>query len=169
MKKIKIIAVLLIGSSIFATSTSQVHLNFKANIGAQPIWGPIGYNYAEYYYLPDIDVFYYVPEHQYIYMERGYWTRSTLLPARYQSYNLYSGYKVVLNVNRPYHYAESYRKKYANYKDRHDQEVIRNSRDPRYFIIKNHPEHEKWEKQNNSRKNDNNRINAKNGRKNKNN
>ncbi len=40
-----------------------------------------------------------------------------------------------------------YREKYASYKGRHDQEVIRDSHDSRYFVNKNHPEHKNSVKQ----------------------
>jgi hypothetical protein len=40
-----------------------------------------------------------------------------------------------------------YREKYSSYKGRHDQQPIRDSRDSKYFVNKNHPEHNNWVKQ----------------------
>jgi hypothetical protein len=40
-----------------------------------------------------------------------------------------------------------YREKYSSYKGRHDQEVIRDSHDSKYFVNKNHPQHNEWVKQ----------------------
>ena len=40
-----------------------------------------------------------------------------------------------------------YRDKYASFKGQHDQEVIRDARDPKYYVNPNHPEHNNWVKQ----------------------
>ena len=69
-------------------ASAQVNVGVKINIGTQPEWGPTGYDHAEYYYMPDIDVFYYVLRHQYIYQQSGNWIFSTSLPSRYRSYDI---------------------------------------------------------------------------------
>ena len=53
----------------------------------------------------------------------------------------------LLNEPRPWRRNEVYREKYYKYRDRRDQEVIRDSRDSKYFIIERHPEHSKWIKE----------------------
>jgi hypothetical protein len=146
MKKILLVTAFLFSGFIYEKASAQVHLN--VNIGSQPVWGPTGYDHVEYYYLPDIDAYYYVPRHQYVYLNNGQWVFSTILPTRYHDYDVYSGYKVVVNEPRPYLHNDVYRSKYGQYKGRHDQEIIRNSHDSRYFVIKDHPEHDKWEKEN---------------------
>jgi hypothetical protein len=138
------------------------------NVGVQPIWGPVGYDYVEYYYLPDIDVYYYVPNHQYIYMRSGRWTFSSSLPIMYRNYDLYSGYKVVVNEPKPYQNHNIYKEKYNGYRGNNGQKVIRNSHDTKYFVNKKHPEHNKWKKEQ-DRKMKNDRGNSKNNRNNKNN
>lgn len=151
MKKILFAVALLISGFVFQTASAQVR--FSVNIRLQPVWGPVGYDHVDYYYMPDIDVFYYVPRHQYIYQERGRWRFSTTLPSRYRSFDFYSGYKVVINDDpRPYQNAATYRSKYAPYKGRHDQQIIRNSNDQKYWEIKDHPKHNQW-KQNSNQKN----------------
>ena len=151
MKKIILIAALLMSGFVFQTASAQIRVGINVNIGTQPVWGPVGYDHVEYYYLPDIDVFYYVPRRQYIYMDRGRWVFRTYLPTRYSNYNLYSGYKVVINEPSPYRNASVYRSKYSGYRGRNDQELIRNSRDSRYFENKNHPQHREWRNGNNRR------------------
>lgn len=126
---------------------AQVRFNLNVNISSQPVWGPVGYDRVQYYYLPEIDAYYYVPQHQFIYRQRGRWITSRYLPPRYRNYNLYRGYKVVINEDRPYLHDRDYREKYGSYRDRHDQQPIRDSRDPRYFVNKGHPEHNQWMKQ----------------------
>lgn len=144
MKKTILIVALLLSGFVFTTANAQVRVRFNVNIGTQPVWGPVGYEHVEYYYMPDIDVYYYVPRQQYVYLQSGRWIFSASLPYRYHDYDINSGYKVVINEPRPYRNAESYRIKYSGYKGRHDQEIIRNSNDSRYFENKGHPEHNKW-------------------------
>ena len=161
MKKAILIVTLLIGGLLFQKADAQIRVRLNLNIGSQPVWGPVGYDHVEYYYMPDIDAFYYVPRQQYIYMERGRWMFTTSLPYRYRNFDLYSGYKVVINEPTPYRHAETYRTQYGSYKGNHSQEVIRNSHDSRYFENKNHPEHNKW-RGNGNRGNNNNRGNNRN-------
>jgi len=151
MKKTILIVALLVSGFVFQSVNAQVTVGLRVNIGTQPVWGPTGYDHVEYYYIPDIDVFYNVPRHQYVYMQQGRWMFSASLPFRYRSYDIYSGYKVVVNEPSPYRNAQFYRTKYSGYKNNHGQEIIRNSRDSRYFENKGHPEHAKWQRGRNNR------------------
>jgi len=152
MKKILLLSGFILGSILFQEASAQLRISIRANIGSQPVWGPSGYDRAEYYYLPDIDVFYNVSRRQYVYEQRGRWVFSYNLPRQYRNYDLYSGYKVVVvNDSRPYRNAGMYRTKYASYKNNHNQESIRNSKDSRYFRIKEHPEHNNWQNRNRRR------------------
>jgi hypothetical protein len=148
MKKSILIVAVLLGSFLCKTADAQVRIGLNFNIGTQPVWGPTGYDHVDNYYIPDIDVFYNVQNRQYTYLEGGRWTFSSSLPPRYRNYDLYSGHKVVVNEDRPYRHAQDYRERYAEYKGRNDQEVIRNSHDPKYFENEGHPEHEKWKHDN---------------------
>ncbi len=133
--------------SLAAPLKAQVRFNVNANIGSQPIWGPVGYDAVQYYYLPAIDTYYDVPQHLFIYQVKGRWITSAHLPRPYRNYDLYRGYKVVINENRPYLRNRVYKEKYGSYKDRHNQRPIRDSRDSKYFVNKKHPEHNNWMKQ----------------------
>ena len=115
-----------------------------SNIGDQPIWGPTGYDRADYYYIPDIDSYYSVSEHQYIYRNGSEWTHSASLPSTYSNYDPYHSYKVVVNQDKPYQYNENHRTTYGKFKGVKDQQVIRDSHDQKYFENKDHPEHDKW-------------------------
>ncbi len=156
MKKSMILIALFISGFLFETTNAQIRARVNVNIGSQPVWGPTGYDQAEYYYLPDIDAYYWVPRRQYIYQERGRWMFAANLPGRYHDFDVYNSYKVVVNDYKPYRHADMYRTKYGGYKGRRDQEIIRNSHDEKYFEIKDHPEHDKWER-NNRHDNRNNR------------
>jgi hypothetical protein len=143
MKKLVFITVILLASTVSTKKAlSQVSLGINVNIGSQPVWGPVGYDYVEYYYLPDIDVYYYVPRRQFVYLSGSRWIFAASLPVRYRAFDLYSGYKVVINEPRPYLHANVYRVKYAPYKGRHSQVIIRNSNDPKYYVVKGHPKYD---------------------------
>lgn len=139
MKKIITVLLLIAAlSSIYQRTSAQV--NVSINIGSQPLWGPVGYDVVEYYYLPDVEAYYYVPSRQFVYLSGGNWIFASSLPARYRSYNLYTGYKVVINEPKPYLHFANHKVKYAKFKgSRGSQVVIRDSRDPKYYVVKGHP------------------------------
>jgi len=134
------------GSAAFLPANAQVHVNF--NVGLQPVWGPSGYDYVEYYYLPDIQAYYNVPRHQFVYQNRGRWIFSSSLPSRYRSYDLNSGYKVVVNEREPYRHFQQHQKDYGQYKGQHGQQIIRDNDDPKYYVVKGHPKYHKEGKSN---------------------
>jgi hypothetical protein len=140
MKTLFLILLVVTGSVISRPATAQVNVNI--NIGSQPAWGPVGYDYVEYYYLPDIEAYYYVPRRQFVYLSNGRWVFVTSLPSRYRSYNLYSGYKVVINQPRPYLNFKTHKVTYAKYKGNNGRQVIiRNSNNPKYYVVKGHPKY----------------------------
>src|SRR5476651_1387204 len=132
MKKFLFIAALLFGCLSFKLADAQIGIHIGVNIGAQPDWGPVGYTHADYYYMPDIDAYYDVPHHQYVYNDNNTWVHNNTLPARYGNYDRYHGYKVVVNQPNPWEHHDVIRTKYETYKGRHDQVVIRDSHDTRY-------------------------------------
>lgn len=114
--------------------------SLKPTISIQPLWGPTGFNLASYYYLPDIEAYYDVPEKKFIYPENGKWVFSPSLPQRFQSYDLYSGYKVVLNRPHAYYNFKAHRSRYAKYKGQLNRQVsIKDSTNPKYFVVEGHP------------------------------
>ena len=50
---------------------AQVNVSVNVNVATQPNWGPSGYENVNYYYMPDIETYYYVPKHQFIYLNGG--------------------------------------------------------------------------------------------------
>lgn len=114
-------------------------MSINVNIGSQPLWGPVGYDYVDYYYLPDIECYYHVPRRQFIYRDNARWIFSASLPSRYRGYNLYDGYKVVVNSRDPYRNFDRDRVTYSRYRHSGGQQVIRYSNDSRYYVVKGHP------------------------------
>lgn len=140
MKKLILITAFLFGGFMASKTEAQVSVN--VNIGHQPVWGPIGYDYVEYYYMPDIEVYYWVPRRQFVYFSNGQWIYATSLPVAYRSYNLYSGYKVVVNEPRAYLHFNQHKLKYKSYKGHYGkQTIIRSSNDPKYYVVKGHPKY----------------------------
>lgn len=121
-----------------------LNAQIRINVNAQPIWGPVGYDRVDNYYLPEIESYYNVNSRQYTYMNNGQWVTSSSLPSRNSNYDLYRGYKVVINEPKPYLHFNDHRVKYISYRDKHDQEPIRDSKDEKYYVIKNHPKHNDW-------------------------
>jgi hypothetical protein len=120
----KTIKLFIVGLLFFAVSSTQAQVsvnvnvrtpNVNVNIGTPPVWGPVGYDDMEYYYLPDIQVYYDVRLAQYIYFGDGRWIRSRQLPSYCRNYDLHHGYKVVLtdyHGHAPYSHFNSHKVKY---------------------------------------------------------
>lgn len=103
MKTLKLIALAML---FFASTANHAQVSVNVNLGTPPLWGPVGYSQVQYYYLPDVQAYYDIQTTQFIYYGDGRWIRSGYLPRQYRNYDLYSGYKVVLN---DYHGTTPYR------------------------------------------------------------
>jgi hypothetical protein len=128
MKKLLVVFTLLMSTVVF-NAGAQVRVNLGINIGDQPDWGPVGYNHVDYYYFPDMDVYYNVPQRNYVYFDNGRWAFSASLPSRYRGYDVYNSYKVVINEPRPYLRNDYYRSRYSSYRGRRGQEIRRDHHD----------------------------------------
>ena len=126
MKRVLQVLPILAFLTTASVLSSKAQVSVSVNIGAQPQWGPAGYESVDYYYLPDIECYYYVPQRQFVYLNGPNWVFSYNLPARYRGYDLYGGYKVVCNGPRPYMHYSDHRVAYAQYRGyRGHQAVIR--------------------------------------------
>jgi hypothetical protein len=114
MKKLILFAMLGLASAMALPASAQV--NVSINIGSQPKWGPSGYNYVDYYYMPEIESYYYVPTKRFVHYSGNRWVHTRSLPARYRNYDLYSGPKYVINAPRPYLKHNVYKVKYSKHK-----------------------------------------------------
>jgi hypothetical protein len=127
MKKILLLST-IVATSLLINKPADAQFQASINIGIQPAWGPSGYDYAENYYLPDVEAYYNVPRRQFVYFDRGNWVYASSLPGRCENYDLYSGYKVVLNERDPWFHFNNHRAQYASFRFRHDQGMIRDGR-----------------------------------------
>lgn len=141
MKKLVLFAAVLM-VSLFSINNAKAQVSLNINIGAQPVWGPTGYDHVDYYYFPDIDAYYNVPSAQYIYSNGGRWVWGSSLPAQYRNFDLYRAYKVVINEPKPYLRNNIYVTRYSKYKNYGGhQTIIRDSRETKYYVVKGHPKH----------------------------
>lgn len=131
MKTLKLI---VFGMILMFAASAQGQVSVRLNIGTPPHWGPSGYSDVRYYYLPDIECYYDVPNSMFIYFSGNRWIHSRYLPTRYRDYDLYNGYKVVMNDyrgNTPYIHHREYRMKYARGYRGHEQHNIGERHDSR--------------------------------------
>lgn len=163
MRTLKLIAV---GIILFASSTIHAQVSVSLNIGTRPAWGPSGYAEAEYYYLPDVEAYYDVRATQFIYFGEGRWIRSRYLPRQYRNYDLYGGYKVVLNDyhgSRPYRNFENDRSRYyRGYRGGNEHRTVVYNNNRRGYD--NYRENDNRREYDNRRENDNRRGNEGHGR-----
>lgn len=129
MRKLLLIAAIGI-ASLAAAPAAKAQVSLSINIGSQPQWGPRGYDHVDYYYLPDVDSYYYVPTRQFVYLSGSRWIHARSLPSRYRGYDLYGGRKVVINnYANPWTRHNYYRTQYVsnNYYSRPSRVVVRNN------------------------------------------
>lgn len=72
-------------------------------------------NSGNYYYFPEIDIWYDISNRRFIYFENARWIFSRELSDRYRDYDVNNGYKVLVDETRPYVHANRYRDRYINY------------------------------------------------------
>lgn len=168
MKKIifTLCVILLAGMSTMSARSG----NDPKNVDRQPAWGPTGYDYAGFYYLPDLNIYFDVDNSSFYYQSGSKWVSEKYLPEKYSKYDFYSLYKVVINDKQPWNQNSSHKKEYSKYKNNKTQNAIRNSNDSKYSQSKKNTT--SWvndSKNNNNNNNKGNNNNSKNNNKNNNN
>src|SRR5579863_6155194 len=100
----KTIKILFAGLMLTMACSLQAQINISVNI-TPPDWGPAEATGVRYYFLPDIQVYYDASARVFICRSGETWVRAATLPGRYGTFNLYTGYKVMLtdeDGDRPY-------------------------------------------------------------------
>lgn len=114
---------LILSLTLFANVSTKAQV--ATYPGTPPPWGPTGYQNARYYYLPDLELYYDITTAQFIFNNGKEWTQNAILPNRFQYYDLFNGYKVVMNNyhgTKPYNDFTRYRLKFGKgYRDHHQQ------------------------------------------------
>jgi hypothetical protein len=106
---------LFIAVFVVLSYSLKAQVSVSINLGTPPQWGPVGYDEARYYYLPDVEAYYDVQSAMFIYYGNGHWNRRERLPSRYRNYDLYNGYKVVMDYrgDSPYENFREHKMKYG--------------------------------------------------------
>ena len=122
---------LIIGMANFDRAEAQVRVS--VNIDIQPAWGPSGYNFVEYYFIPEINVYYDVVNNLFYFRNGRRWVSGAYLPMAYSHYDFYSLYKVVINgVRSPWKNNRRHVKLYSGYCNNYAQVPIFYVMEPRY-------------------------------------
>lgn len=153
MKRI-IFPLLIVVAGLFVSNQLHAQVSISLNIDNQPAWAPEGYDDAQSYYIPDMDMYYDVPAHQFVYQRNRQWVRSSTLPSAYRKYDLYSVHKVPMNQRNAYKNYNRDRRQYAQFKGKYDQHPIRDSKDNKYAQNRDNWNNHRFRKQSDNRQGD---------------
>ncbi|MGI4021098.1 MAG: hypothetical protein ACRYFA_06300 [Janthinobacterium lividum] len=123
MKKILFLSALIAGSLSFNAAKAQIGVHLNVNLGPRPVYVEPAPVVDDYYYLPDAEAYYSVPEQVYYYENQGRWISSPRLVGRYRDYDYSRMRHYVINEPRPYLRNDYYRSRYNN-----PQVMARNNR-----------------------------------------
>ena len=120
-----ILGFLFLGSGFTDKASAQ---SFGVNVNLNlPIWAPQydNVNQVQYYYLPDIESYYDVYNHEFVYLENGNWIFAPQLPQRYGWYDFNNSFSVVLDysAHEPWRYHNFY---FEHYPRNYYREMYRN-------------------------------------------
>ena len=117
MKKFVLSIIIAAGGLITQNAAAQVGVNVGLRIGPlvinlhKPIAPAVVCD--DFYYLPEVDAYYSVPERCYYYMDGGgRWVNAAYLPGRYHDYDWRTARRYEVRAQRPYANHEYYRNKY---------------------------------------------------------
>jgi hypothetical protein len=119
MKKIALISAIALSGLFFNTANAQIHIGFGIHFNTPAVRvvaaAPVYTEYTpadDYYYLPDVDAYYSVPERCYYYNNGDNWVTAAYLPGEYRNYDWRSARHYEVRANRPYLNADVYRARY---------------------------------------------------------
>ena len=116
-KKLKIALAFLFLFSLQSNAQIAVSININSHPNKEREYDRHNdYEDVGYYYYPEIEAYFDVRSSIYIYFDHGSWVRSRQLPRYYSNYDVYRGYKVVIDYNgrNPYTHFHTHKKKYHN-------------------------------------------------------
>jgi hypothetical protein len=133
MKKSILVLGLTLTLGMYVNKAEAQAITVHINIDRQPAWGPVGYDYASFYYFPELNIYFDVNSALFYYLSNRRWVSDYYLPLTYRQYDLYRMYKVVLNDHsNPWIHNRLHRSNYAHFSNNHSQAAIRSAKDNRY-------------------------------------
>ena len=114
MKKLLFLSAFIVGTLSFGTAKAQIGFHLNVNLGPRPVYVAPAPVVNDYYYLPDAEAYYSVPEHVYYYQSGGRWICGPHLVGRYRDYDYNRLRHFQVNEARPYLRNDFYRARYNN-------------------------------------------------------
>ena len=123
MKKLILVSTIAVSSLVYNTANAQIRFRLGLHFGparvivqTPPIVAytePVNYNGNEdYYYLPDLDAYYSVPEQCYYYMNEGQWVSAAYLPGAHHDFDWRYARHYEIRAPRPFMHYDYYRSRY---------------------------------------------------------
>lgn len=129
MKTIALISAIALSSLLFNNKAdAQIRIHLGLNFGARPVvyapardvteqpadyCEPTNYDGDEdYYYLPEVDAYYSVPDQCYYYNDGSEWVSAAYLPGDYSNYDWRTARRFEVRAPRPFLHDDYYRARY---------------------------------------------------------
>ncbi|WPU96769.1 hypothetical protein SNE25_14690 [Mucilaginibacter sabulilitoris] len=175
MKKLIILSAIAMGAVFYTNNASaQISIHLGVNIPVHRVYVPAPrpvvveeapvYDDADYgddyYYLPEVEAYYSVPNHCYYYNNGSAWISAAYLPGAYRDYNWRTAVRYEVRASRPYLRHDFYRSRWGGYAG--DRNNWAHRFDRRYngggYAYQNH-DNRGWGRDDHNRGNWNNRSN----------
>ena len=128
MKRIALISAIAISGLLFNNKAdAQIRIHLGLNFAPRPVvyaaparvvvnsdyCEPTNYDGDEdYYYLPEVDAYYSIPDQCYYYNDGGEWVSAAYLPGAYRDYDWRHAQRYEVRAPRPFMHADYYRSRY---------------------------------------------------------
>ncbi len=112
----------------FNTAKAQLGLHLNLHLGGVAVHAvynapvPVDYtsydNGDDYYYMPDVEAYYSVPQHRYYYNDGNSWVSAAYLPGRYHDFDWRTARHYEIHGDRPFMHHDMYRTRYGGFDHR---------------------------------------------------
>lgn len=111
----KLFLTIIIAASGLATQTASAQIGISIQIGTGVVHRPVApvVVYDDFYYLPEVEAYYSVPEHCYYYMDGRRWVSAAYLPGRYHDYDWRYARRYQVRTQRPFDNHNYYRNRFG--------------------------------------------------------
>ncbi|MBS1529998.1 MAG: hypothetical protein JSU01_06805 [Bacteroidetes bacterium] len=164
MKRLLLISAIAMSGILYNTADAQIRfhagIRFDLPRVAVAVQAPVVYNEPvnydgdeDYYYLPDVDAYYSVPDQCYYYNDGGAWVSASYLPGAYRDYDWRSVRHYEVRAPRPYKHDDFYRAKFngAVFAGRWDDRRYDNRVNTYYHPMEYNRDHDGYDRYDNFR------------------
>ncbi|QQL51126.1 hypothetical protein [Mucilaginibacter ginkgonis] len=127
MKKLTTIMAAGLAVLAYHTASAQVGLHVSLNlggVGVHAVYNQAPVQYVDnaygddYYYLPDVEAYYSVPQHCYYYNDGRQWVSAAYLPGRFHDFDWRNARRYEIRGERPFMHHDMYRTRYGGFDQR---------------------------------------------------